>query len=177
MGETHDHYSINRKAAERVFQSQSLERIPGKIGWSDSSQFDDIGEFLAFGLDRPRLSQSPTPAEIAPILRWKIRDTIPRMTPQYFCLLELSYHLRRQYLVKADLNVEEFEADFEAVVVCGIQALLQDQIDDRTLWCILTIHAEWVEDALVRLKPSLTEIDRRRITRLKKEIWRLPSPF
>jgi hypothetical protein len=176
MSNTHYYFALNRKAAERVLcltWNQFLERF----GWKGPSQWDDVGGYLAFALDRPELPEKPTAEQIAPILRRTIRETILRMSPQYYCLLELSYQLRRQSFVKVDLNVEGLEAQCDAMNICAIWAFLSGDIDGRTLWCVLTVHGEWATDLFSRWRPLLGQTERQRIESVLKRFGRCRPVF
>jgi hypothetical protein len=92
MGNTHYYYALNRKAAERVSDltwNQFLE----KFGWSEDSQWQSIGGYLSYCLDKPSWPEEPTPQQIAPILRRSIRATLRQRSTGYFCILELGYQL------------------------------------------------------------------------------------
>jgi hypothetical protein len=171
MAQTHYYYAINRKAAERIFDL-TWNQFLQKFGWSKRrSQWPKIGEYLAFCLDRPTLDDEPTPEEIAPILRWTIRKTVPRMGLQYFCIVELGYalgkwsftraELERGYLlgkrsfIRANVDAEKLESDVDALNMCAISAFLSGDIDARTLCCVLTIHSFEL--------PDLGKVERRRI--------------
>ena len=156
MSFTHYYYALNRKAAERVFDltwNQFLE----KFGWSKRSQWQNIGGFFEFGLDKPELSDEPTSEEIAPILRRTIRETLRHMSPEYYCILELSYHLGKRSFVKSDIGAEGLEEDLDGLNVCAVWAFLDGDIDDRTLWCVFTLHEEWSSDLFDRFKLKVTK--------------------
>ena len=168
MSNTHYYYALNRKAAESIV-SLTWNQFLEKFGWKGPSQWKDIGGYLAYGLERPELPEEPKPEEIAPILRRTIRETIPRMAPQYSCLLELSYQLQRQSFVKVDVNAEGLEEDADALVVCAIWAFLAGDIDARTLWCVLTVHEEWASDLFGRWRLPLKAGERQRIQAARKQ--------
>jgi hypothetical protein len=176
MSDTHYYYALNRKAAERIVRltwNQFLDRF----GWRRSGQWQNIGGYLAFALDRPELPEEPDSEEIAPILRQTIRETIPQMSPQYFCLLELSYHLRHQSFVRVDLNAEGLEADCDALIACALRAFLSGGIDDETLWCVLTLHGEPASDFSARFDLTLPSDEQRRVRDLKKRFGRCRPLF
>ena len=167
MSMNHFYYAINRKAAERVF-SLTWNQFLEKYGWNPKSQWINIGEYLAFALDRPALPEEPTAEQIAPILRKTIRQTIPRMSPQDFVILELSYHMRKQSFVKVDVNAEKQVDQSLALVGCAYTAFLSNLIDARTLWSVLTLHGEWTSDFDSRYS-NLSVNDRRRLKAVRKQ--------
>jgi hypothetical protein len=163
MGDAHYYYALDRKAAERVFDltwNQFLEAF----GWG-KTQWEDIGEYLAFSVE-------PEPDDVAPILPQTIRETIPRMSPQYFCMIELSYQLGRRSFVKLELDAHNLEDDCVALISCGIRAFLNGDIDDRTLWCLMTIHKEWASGVLSPGVHELSKGERRRIKAARKRYGR-----
>lgn len=176
MSQTHYYYALNRRAGDAL-ASLTWKQFLEKFGWGPPSQWGNIGGFFAFGLDRPQLPEEPTPQQIAPILRWTIRKTIPRMSPQYFMLLELSYQLKRQSVVKADIDAERQEDESEALLLCAIYGFLDGDIDARTLWGVLTIHEAFVSDLFNRWTTALTESDRRRIKAVKRQFGRCRPIF
>ncbi len=171
MSNTHYYYALNRKAAERVVRL-TWNQFLAKFGWGRPSQWKEIGGYLAFGLDRPELPEEPEPEEIASILRQPIRETIPHMSPQYFCLLLLSYQLRRQSFVKVDLNAERLEGDCDALMACALRAFVHGALDDHTLWCVLTLQGEPAPDFFARFDMLLPSNERRRVPDLKKRFGR-----
>jgi hypothetical protein len=177
MSQTHYYYALNRKAAERI-TTLTWKQFLKKFGWRcPPSQWENIGGYLSFALDRPRLPEQPTQEELAPILQWKIRETIPRMGPQYFMMLELSNQLGRHSFVKADVDAEKQEDEVDAINSGAIFGFLDGDIDDRTLWCVLTIHEDWASDLFDRWNPPLPESDRDVINALKKRFGRCRPIF
>jgi hypothetical protein len=173
MGNTHYYYALNRKAAERVFDltwNQFLE----KFGWSEDSQWESIGGYLSYCLDEPSWEEEPTPEQIAPILRRSIRATLRQRSTGYFCILELSYQLGKRSFVRSDIDAEALEEDLDGLNICAVRGFLSGDIDDRTLWCIFTLHQEFSSDLLDRFTTPLTKLDRRQI---HAAIWPLSAAF
>lgn len=172
MSQTHYYYAIKRKAAERITEL-TWQQFLDKFGWGGPlNEWGEIGSFLAYGLDRPELPERPTLKEIAPILRWKIRRTLPRMSPQYLILLNLSYQMGGRSFVTADIDAEDQEDDSEALVVAAMSGFTCGDIDARTLWSVLTLHEELFPDFFDRWHLALTETDRRRIKAVKRTFGR-----
>jgi hypothetical protein len=163
MPQTHYYYSLNRKAAERIFDltwNQFLE----KFGWRDHTLFEDIGAYLAFGVD----PEPEDPEEIAPILKWTIRATIRRTTPQYYMMLALSYQMGKRSFIRADIDAPRREDDCHALMTCAISLFVSGRIDDRTLWCVFMLPTEWFpvkwsSDFFANWTRGLTKVQRRRV--------------
>jgi hypothetical protein len=168
MPQTHYYYALNRKAAERVFDL-TWNQFLAKFGWSKRrSQWPNIGGYLAFFLDKPELPDEPTAKEIAPILRRTIRETMRHMSPEYFCILELSYQLGKRSFIRADIDAVKLEDDCQAFMNCAISLFLSGRIDDRTLWCVFMLPEEWFpvkwsSDFVVSWTEGLTKVQRRRV--------------
>jgi hypothetical protein len=167
MSNTHYYYALNRKATEGIVQLTWTELLE-KYRWDATGQWNDIGGFLAYGLDDPKLPEEPSPAQIAPVLRQTLKKTIPLMTPQYFCIDALGCCLKQQPFIKADLNAEGLEDQCAGLMICAIWAFLDGEIDSRTLWGVLTLHEDLVSDVIASLTDVLTVTERRRITTVMK---------
>ena len=137
------------------------------MGGANAVNRQNIGGYFEFGLDKPELSDEPTPEEIAPTLRRSIRATLREESTGYYCILELSYQLGKRSFVRSDIDAEDLEEDLDGLNICAVRAFLSGDIDDRTLWCIFTLNQgeeeEGPSDLLDRFKTRLTKLDRRRI--------------
>jgi hypothetical protein len=143
MGFEHYYYALNRRAAERVFDL-TWNQFLKKFGWSKRSPWQNVGDYLAFCLDRPRLQDEPTAEEIAPILRRTIRDTVKDMSPEYYCILELGYYLGKRSFIKSDIDAKGLEDDLVALNICAISAFLSrrdtDQLKPSRRACVSSLR-------------------------------------
>lgn len=159
MGFEHYYYALNRKAAKRIFDltwNQFLE----KFGWNKQrSQWENIGGYLSFCLDKPSLPEEPTPEQIAPILRRTIRETLRHMSEEYFCILLLGEQLGKRSFIRTNVDAKKLEPDLDALNICAISAFLNGDIDARTLWCVLTVHRGWWSPDFF----GLPKVERRRV--------------
>src|SRR5581483_12103012 len=132
-----------------------------KFGWSKRrSQWPNIGGYLSFCLGS--LPEEPTGEEIAPILRRSIRETLRRKSAGYFCMLLLGEQLGKRSFIRSNIDAERLEEDCNALITCAVSLFLSRKIDDRTLWCVLTLPDEW-SDYLKGGLEGLTELERRRV--------------
>jgi hypothetical protein len=145
-----------------------------KFGWSKDSQWQNIGGYLSYCLDKPDWPEEPTPEQIAPILRRSIRATLRQRSTGYFCILQLGYHLRKRSFIRSHIDADGLEEDLDGLNICAVQGFLSGDIDDRTLWCIFTLHQEFSSDLLDRFTTPLTKLDRRQI---HAAIWPLSAAF
>ena len=169
MSQTHYYCAFNRKETGRIVDltwSQFLK----KFGWPRGSQWRNIGTFLAFAIDNPVLPDHPSTRELEPILSWTIRQTLPRMSPQSFCLLELSEHLGERSFVKVDVAARRLEGESDALSAAAVLAFVDGDIDDRTLWCVLTIHEQTASDLFRRWQLPMTTKDRQRVKAAMKRL-------
>jgi hypothetical protein len=157
MAQTHYYYALNRKAAELIFDL-TWNQFLQKFGWR-GGQWETVGGYFYFCLNKPSWSEEPTPEQVAPILRQTVRETVRRMEGPYFCISELSYYLGKRSFIRAHVDAERLEADVEALIVCAISAFLFGDIDARTLWSVLTLHWGWWSSDFF----GLTNAERRRI--------------
>ena len=167
MSLTHFYYAINRKAAERVFNltwNQFLE----KYGWDAPMQWENVGEYLAFALDRPTLAEQPTAKQLAPILRKTIRQTLPRMGPLDFVIDVLGHQMGKKSFVKVDVNAECQVNESGVLTSAAVFAFLGDEIDARTLWCMLTLHGDWTSEFFCHWRRFLETIDLSRLKAVRK---------
>ena len=161
MPQTHYYYAINRKAAERVFDL-TWNQFLDKYGWSRRrSQWPNIGGYLSFCLGN--LPEEPTAEEIAPILRRSIRETLRQKSAGYFCMLLLGQQLGKRSFIKSNVDAERLEEDLDGLNVAAVWGFLFGDIDDRTLWSVLTLNQQSVSDLFKRWKNKLTKTERHRI--------------
>jgi hypothetical protein len=177
VSQTHFYYALNRKAAERAAEL-TWQQFLDEFGWGRrGGNWDNIGSFFEFGLDSLPQTYSPTHEDMAPLLRWKIRRTIPRMSPQYFMLLELSYQMRQRSFVKADIGAEGEEEDSMALIVSAIWGFVYGDIDARTLWGVFTLHGETPSGFLAEWQGGLNDAESRRIRALGRKFGRCRPLF
>jgi len=178
---SHYYYAINRKAAERVFDL-TWNQFLQKFGWSTRSQWQNFGDYLANCLDKPELPDEPTAAEIGPILRRTIRETVRYMSPQYFCILELGFHLGKRSFIRADIEAGRLEDDCHTLMTCAISLFLSGRIDDRTLWCVFMLPTEWFpvkwsSGFFASWTKGLTKVERRRVHAALRRFGRRCRPI
>ena len=140
MSQTHYYYALNRKRAERALDLTWREYL-AEGPWEDlNGQWATLGEFLAYAVNRPLLPDEPTDKELAPLLKWTLRKTITRSSPQYFILLSVNNELGDRGFVTADINAEYLETECDALILCAIRAHERGDIDDRTCWSVMALH-------------------------------------
>ena len=63
------------------------------------------------------MPEKPTAKQLAPILRSRIRNTLVRMSPQYFVLLEQGYQMGAKSFVVAEVDAHGLEDEVDAVAL------------------------------------------------------------
>lgn len=170
MSQTHDYYVINRAATERVV-ALTWNQFVEEFGWSCApSQWEAIGGFLSYGLDRPELPEEPTARHLAPILRSRIRNTLVRTSPQYLVLRELGYQMGAKAFVVADVDAQGLENEVEALCLCAVRAFVDNAIDEETLSAVLSIHQERSGDILEGAGFDAAAVHRRKIAGVRKRL-------
>ncbi|MHB1310141.1 MAG: hypothetical protein ACYDC1_05345 [Limisphaerales bacterium] len=153
MSNNHYFMTIKRKDVERI-ADLTWEQYVKRYGWG-IDDWEDIGGFMAFALNRPILPDEPTPEQMAPILKWTIRKSLARMSPQYYIMLLLGLG------EKVTMNTSETAYDCDALDLCALIEHQHEHIDDRTLWAVLTLNSVWSEkgrkDLLARGDLNATE--------------------
>lgn len=170
MSQTHYYYVMNRAATERVV-ALTWNQFVKEFGWSyPPSQWETVGGFLSYGLDRPELPEEPTAKQLAPILRSRIRNTLVRMSPQYLALLELGYQMGAKSFVVADMDAQGLEDEVEALCLCAVRAFADNVIDEETLSAVLSIHQERSGDILEGAGSDAGADHRRKIAGVRKRL-------